>query len=221
MGALFNLKEYTPAGHVFFAAGCLLWAVSYIIVIKRAVKSKFVEIPILAVCCNFAWETLWSWCFITNMGPFYLWGYRIWFFLDIFIVYLIFRYGAKQLLLAALKKYFHLIFIFSLACCFLLLYYYIDIYDRPISHMGAYSGYIANILMSALYIPLLIGKGKTGAFSYLVAWCKGVGTFLITIFCFLKFSDPFLLSMCGVTTVLDATYIFIFTKNRKEYKGTD
>jgi hypothetical protein len=207
-----NLIDYTVIQHLFFALGCLLWVFTYLIVIKTIRKSAFIEIPLIAVTANFAWEFLWSFVFITNMGLLYVWGYRIWFFLDCFIVYGLFKHGYKQINIASLQKHSRLIIAFAIAAWTLILYYYIDIYDEPISHNGVYSGYILNVMMSAMYIPFLLRMKNSQPFSIRAAWFKGVGTLFITVFCFLKYSDGFLLSMCIVTTLLDAWYIYIIMK---------
>ncbi len=211
---IINLTDYTVLQHVLFASGCLLWVVTYIIVIKTIRKSRFIEIPLVAVTANFAWEFLWSFVFTTDMGLLYVWGYRIWFFLDCFIVYGLFRYGFKQIEIPQLVSKSKLIIAAGIASWLLILYYYINNYDAPISHNGAYSGYILNVMMSAMYIPLLLRLGASQPFSRWAAWCKGVGTFFISIFCFLKYTDGFLLSMCAVTTFLDATYIYLIMKNK-------
>ena len=79
--------------------------------------------------------------------------------------------------------------------------------------MGALSGYILNVMMSAMYITLYLRMKDNSGFSYAAAWLKGVGTFLISMFCFLHFSDNgWLLSMCVVTAVLDFVYIAMFKK---------
>ncbi len=214
---IINLKDYTPLEHVLFATGALLWVFTYIIVIKNIRKFKFIEIPIVAVCANFSWEFLWSFVFTTDMGELYVWGYRIWFFLDCYIVFGLFKYGWKQTSLEEIKKHYHLIVALCLAAWFACLYYYIDIYDAPITHMGANSGYILNVMMSALYPILLLRMNSLNGFSYLGGWFKGVGTFLITIFCFLKFPDhSWLLVLCAITTVLDAWYIYLFSVKRKK-----
>ncbi len=206
--SIINLQDYTITQHVLFALGCLLWVVTYIVVIKAIRTHQFIEIPIVAVTANFAWEFLWSFVFMTDMGLLYVWGYRLWFFLDCYIIYGLFLYGYKQMQLPQMRGRSAVWILFSLACSFAMLYFYIDRYDAPLSHMGAYSGYILNVMMSALYIPLLLRMRSVGKFSRLAAWCKGVGTLLISIFCVLKFQDPFLISMCVVTTFLDAIYIY-------------
>lgn len=92
-----------------------------------------------------------------------------------------------------------------------------DKYDTPFSHMGAYSGYILNVMMSALYIPLLLHMRNSAPFNRLAAaWCKGVGTLFISIFCFLKFEDPFLLSIGAVTTLLDGICLLHFAETTND-----
>lgn len=208
----FNLQDYTITQHLFFAIGCIGWIIVYAIVIANIRHKQFIEVPFIAVTANFAWEFLWSFVFTTNMGLIYIWGYRIWFFMDCFIVYGMFRYGSKQIGIESLQRHFHFLFVLSLASWFAILYFYIKLYDAPVTQMGANSGYILNVMMSAMYIPLLLRLRTSQHFSTAAAWFKGGGTFLITIFCFLKFTDPFLLSMCVVTTVLDALYIYLISR---------
>lgn len=205
---IINLTDYTILQHVFFALGCLLWVVTYIIVISAIRRKQFVEIPVVAVSANFAWEFLWSFFFITDMGLLYVWGYRIWFFLDCFIFLGLLHYGYKQMALPQFRSIAKPLTVALLAAWIFMLYFYIRNYDYPISHNGAYSGYILNVMMSALYIPAFLTYGKTLPFNTLAAWCKGIGTLFITVFCFLRYDDWFLLSMCVVTTLLDASYIY-------------
>jgi len=211
--SLFNLQDYSVTEHVFFATGCFLWVLTYVIVIKNIIKKQFVEIPIIAICANFTWEFLWSFIFKTDMGELYIWGYRIWFFMDCFIVYGMFRYGVKQVSINILQKHFNLSIIFCLLSWLVMLFYYIKLYDVPFTHMGANSGYILNVMMSTLYIISFLRYSQPTVFSYLAAWFKGLGTLLITIFCFLRFNDGFLLSMCVITTILDIVYIYILKRN--------
>lgn len=209
MKSIINLSDYTIVEHIFFALGCLLWVITYIIVIKSIKKNQFIEIPMIAVTANFAWEFLWSFYFITDMGSLYVWGYRIWFFLDCFIVFGLWKFGFKQLYAQIEQQYSKLIIALSFVCWILLLFYYIKNYDFPISHNGVYSGYILNVMMSGLYISLFLRTNLKTLMSKEGAWCKGVGTLFISIFCFLRYNEGFLLSMCIVNTVLDFVYIYL------------
>lgn len=214
MHSLFNIKDYTIADHVFFASGCLLWVFTYVIVIRNIIKKQFVEIPLIAICANFAWEFLWSFVFRTDMGELYVWGYRIWFALDCYIVFGLFRFGMKQVSIPVLKEYFSVITALCILAWTAMLYYYIKLYDVPFTHMGANSGYVLNVMMSGLFITLFLRMQQFHSFSFLSAWFKGVGTVLITVFCFLHFRDGFLLSMCIVTTLLDIAYIFLLHRKQ-------
>lgn len=216
MKHLINLENYTILEHLLFATGCLLWVFTYIIIINKIRKEQFVEIPIIAICSNFCWEFIWSFLFTTDMGELYVWGYHLWFILDCYIVYGLFKYGIKQVDIQSIKNNYTRIISAVLLGWFLLLYYFIKIYDEPITHMGANSGYAINLMMSALYIILILRVKTLNGFSYIAGWLKGVGTFLISIFCFLHFTDPFLLNMCVITGILDIVYISIFTIRRKE-----
>ena len=209
MNHWFNTVDYTVPEHICFAVGCFMWVVVYLIIIRNIHRIKFIEIPMVAICANFAWEFLWSWVFMTDMGLVYVWGYRIWFFLDCYIVYSVFRLGYKQLV-SLPKSFGKGIMTGGLIASFFMLYFYIKIYDAPMSHMGAYSGYVLSVLMSALFISLLIRKKDVSLFSEANAWLKFLGTFLVTVFCFMHFTDWFLLSMGVVTAVLDVFYLTFY-----------
>lgn len=217
MHTLFNLDDYTITQHFLFAIGAFLWVVAYVKLIFRFKKIQFIEIPLIAICANFSWEFLWGFVFKTNMGTFYQWGYRLWFILDIFIVYALFKYGKNQFTLPQLKGKALSFILFGMASWAAFLYFFIDEYDLEMTHMGAFSGYILNTMMSALYPVLFLKLNQPKLFSRLAGWSKGVGTFLISIFCFLKFPEyGWLLVMCVVTTLLDAWYIFLIETNRSD-----
>jgi hypothetical protein len=213
MHSIINLQDYTMPEVILFALGCLCWVIVYLIVIKNIRKHNFVEVPAVAVCANFAWEALWSWSYTTDMGLLFVWGYRIWFFLDVFIVISLFRYGYKQVINDQLRDKFIPYTIFGMVCWFGGLYFFIGEYGNP---MGATSGYILNVMMSALYIMLFLNRDSIEGFSFTAGILKGVGTALISIFCFMRWSDdPFLLVLCVATFVLDALYIYYFSQRRK------
>ena len=210
---LLNLKDYTPLELATFGVGCFLWIVTYFFALKSIYQRQFIEIPVVTIWGNIVWEFLWSWVFVPDIGSLFMWGYRVWFFMDCFIVLGAFLYGHKQVTIPGLAKHFKLISFLGILAWIPLLYFYIDIYDAPISKMGAFSGYLLNILISGFYITLAL-RMDWKLFSYPTAWCKGIGTLLISVFCFLHFTDGFLLSMCVVTGLLDAVYIYLFSRHR-------
>jgi hypothetical protein len=215
-----NLKDYSPLELIVFGGGCLCWIVVYYYTIRSIIKNQFIEIPLITVCGNIIWEFLWSWVFFTNMGSLFQWGYRVWFFMDCFIVYGLFRYGYKQISIHVFRENSKGLILFTMLAWFPLLFFYIKNYDVPLSHMGAYSGYILNVMISALYIPLILRLDDWKMFSYPAAWYKAIGNLLVNIFCFLHFDDWFLLSLCILTSILDAFYLYLLI-HRKSLKTTN
>ena len=214
-----NDHSYSVLELILFGSGCFLWIVVYYFTIRNIHRIQFIEIPLATVCGNIVWEFLWSWVFHTDMGDLFQWGYRIWFFMDCYIVYNLFRFGYKQISIPELRKHSQAIIAFGIAAWTPVLYFYIKLYDAPVSHMGAYSGYILNVMISAMYIPLAFRLKNWTLFSYGASWAKAVGNLLINLFCFIHFSDWFLFSLCILTTVFDVIFLVIFTNYRQKSYG--
>jgi len=211
-----NTADYSLAELTTFGVGCFCWIMVYFYTLKNIKQKQFIEIPLFTVCGNIIWEFLWSWVFYTNMGNLFQWGYRIWFFMDCVIVFSLFRYGYKQISIPAFRENARTLIFLIMLAWLPVLYFYIKNYDAPISHMGIYSGYILNVMISALYIPLVFRLQDWNLFSYPAAWFKAIGNLLINIFCFLHFNDWFLLSLCVLTSILDVYYIYLFQMARKK-----
>ena len=205
-----NTTDYSPPLLILFGIGCFGWVVSYIAVLRMVRRNQFVEIPAGAVVANVAWEFVWGFVYTTNMGMLFAWGYRIWFFLDVFIVYMLFKHGWKQLDSKLLVPFFRPGAAFGIAAWTIGLYYFIrEGYDTP---YGAISGYILNVMMSALYVVLIVKHAdKIAWFSGVVAWSKMLGTALLSVFNFIvRPEDYLLMTLYTVTFVLDVLYIAVF-----------
>lgn len=219
MDEWFNTDKYSVAQLILFGTAAAFWVVAYIIIIKDALKKKYVGIPIAAVAANFAWEVLWSTVFRTDMGMFFEWGYRIWCILDIYIVFLLFKYGAKQIDNAKQHKAFKPFFIFGWLSWMAGIYFFTKQYADPI---GAVSAYLVNANMSCLFILLLLRQPKelSVILRFDVAWYKMLGTALTSVFCFWVFPDQhFMLTMTVITFILDITYICLVYRFRKKYNS--
>ncbi|MEM7035688.1 MAG: hypothetical protein AAF570_01840, partial [Bacteroidota bacterium] len=105
--ALINYRDYELWAIILTMAGGLAWIVMYGLIVKKILKEKYVEMPIVAACGNFAWEFLWGFPFayMVTLGQIFVWSYRIWFILDLFIFYHVIMEGAKQIDIPELKKY--------------------------------------------------------------------------------------------------------------------
>ncbi len=205
-----NLDYYTPLQLILFGIGAVFWLVNYAYIIKNIIKHKFVEMPAAVLCANFTWEFLWGFVFEQNMGAVLGIGYKLWFVLDIFIVYSFYKYGNKQVTKPFIP-YFKELFSFALVSWLIVLYFfYKNNYDNPI---GANSAYVINILISSLYVLMFIRLEDKSVLSFTTAWTKCIGTAMISLMCILRWPEnTWLISMCLVCFLLDIYYIYIFKK---------
>lgn len=207
-----NRTDFTDFELALFALGCIGWVIAYIGVAVMLHRRKFVEIPAGAVAANIAWEFVWGFLYGSNMGKLFTVGYALWCVQDIFIAYSVFKYGARQLDSVGMVKYFKPAFAFGIVAWGLGIYYFIgDGYDTG---YGAISGYILNVMMSALYITLLL-KHDVNDFSVVVGWSKMLGTLLLSVFnVMVKGDNYFLMSLCAITFILDLVYLGLLHAKR-------
>jgi len=181
MNNLINLENLNLYQMILFSIGSVFWLLTYITYIKHIRKNKFVEIPLIVVALNIAWEFIWSFPFgssVSNyLGTGLQVGYSLWFFFDCYIFYGILKYGYKQFQTPFFRDNSKAIAI--LTVIFGLFFFYtfnIAGYDTEI---GTISAYIDNVLISALYIMLFVSHPDKKLFSYPIAWYKLLGTGLI------------------------------------------
>jgi len=210
---LINTAKYSTAELLFFAAGGLAWALAYMGVLREIVRKRFVEIPATAVTANIAWEFVWGVVHRTDLGSLFAWGYRLWFLLDVFIVWGLLRYGVDRVATPKLRRYFHAAVVLSVLAWTTALWLLVrQGYDTP---NGIVTGYMVTLLMSALYVPQFFREENRRRYSPFVAWCKLLGNGLVIVFCALAYSDNrFLLTICGVTLALDVYYTWLFHTRR-------
>jgi hypothetical protein len=205
----FNTSQYPVPLLILFGVGCFGWVVAYVAIVRNALHNQFLEIPAGAVVANIAWEFVWGFLYPNELGRFFSWGYRIWFFFDLGIVYMLFRFGERQVELPELKAVFRPACLFGIAAWAVGIYFFVgEGYDTG---YGAISGYILNTMMSALYVVIILRHGQLYDFSLVVAWSKMLGTALLTVFNFIVQShNPYLLLLCLLTLALDLLYIGLF-----------
>jgi hypothetical protein len=209
----FNLAEYEARELIVFGAGCVFWFIAYMKIILNIIKKKVIEMPYTMVCANIAWEFLWGFVFITNMGDFFVWAYRGWFFFDLFILWGTYRYGAKQVTIPEVAKRFSVVLTLCLASAFVLLYFFIRQHDDAI---GALSAYIINALTSAIYITMILRSTSPEDYSPLVAWTKMLGTGMVSVFVLMHWpGDHILLALAAFSFVADIVYIIILRSRIK------
>jgi len=210
-----NCVPYTDVQMVLFAGGCLMWVVAYGILIYETIKHKFMEMAAFAAASNFAWEALWSWAFRTDAGAFMVYTYRAWFFLDIFIFYLLLKYGHKQFNQGFFREHFKIWCSASLVGCTIIYYFFIKQgYDMPI---GANTAYICQIILSILCPIVLINAKTLAGFSFHFAWLRSFGTGANTVFMMLHYPDNHFVHSLGIMAfALDMGYLYLFKKKERE-----
>jgi hypothetical protein len=145
-------------------------------------------------------------------------GYKVWFFLDVFIVWGFYKYGYKQVA-ASVIPYYKGMFTFAVLAWLAALYFFIgNGIDNPI---GANSAYIINILISSLYIFMFLRLEDKSVLSFTAAWTKGAGTGLISIMCILRWPENnWLTVMCAACFIMDLFYFYLFFQYRKRKLGS-
>jgi hypothetical protein len=198
-----------------YLGGFLLWGVAYAILVVRIPRHRFVEIPFFAVCGNVTWEFLWGFVFEVEMlGETLQWFYRLGCVLDLFILAWVFRFGAQQVSLPALRRSFPLLLVGSLAGWTAFYWTFrAEGYDLP---LGSNSAYLINVVMSVLYIGLVLRVRDVSVFSTDLGWLKGLGTGMVTGFVFLAYPENTFVQTLGVlTALLDATYLVVLRARRR------
>lgn len=210
-----NCVPYTYYQVAVFATGCLMWVVAYAIMLRNAIKFKFIEMAAIAGISNFAWELLWGTIFTTDMGLFLVWTYRAWLIFDCFIIYQLFKYGHKQIRHPWIRAHFKSLLtvtgVFWLGIYGLLK---VQGYETPI---GSVSAYICQFVISILCLYLIINVKTLYGFSWHIAWLRGVGTGLVSLFMFSHYPENYFVHfLCVFSGICDLTYMIYFWKRMKK-----
>lgn len=216
--ALINFQDYPTIGLIFNGVGCLFWVVAYGVLVWEIRKKKFVEMPAYIAGANIGWEFVWSFIYHPDTGLLYALSYQAAFFLDCYIFYSVLRYGTKQPMNEESRKHFTLFSLVNFVFWILFSYTFrAEGYDTSI---GANSGYIINVILSLQCIFLLFQTRDTSRFSMLLAWCRTLGTGLITVSMFIFYPESNFIKLLGVSCfLLDSTYIYVLWKRHGTLLG--
>jgi len=219
---LINLTDYTWLDIGLILGGTLLWILAYAFILRNAIRNKFVEMPAPAAASNLAWEFVWGFLLVTNLGTLFQWGLRIWFIMDVFIFYYVLKYGIKQFNNPVFKKNFHWMEI-ALLIVWIPAFYYIDKegYDTP---MGTTSAYMITVVMAVLFIVNFVNAKNKSVFSLEVAISKGRGNRLMRIFVCVRHTEGRVCVkiMTVVVLFLNVLYILmVYKQKQSNYVGTN
>lgn len=208
----FNTELYTPLQITMFTTGALLWVVAYLVIIRRLFKSKHLDIPVYAVTLNFGCEVTTAVFAVPDMGLALVIAYWLWLLLDLFIVVGMFRYASKQTSHPFFQKNIRLFLVFLLPVTFVIQYHFILQFDLP---MAPIDSYLINLIMSMCFVYLAFVP-KEFSHSKTVAWCKFLGTGIISLMFLTKYPSKHLLTACYVgCACFDIVYIYILHNEDK------
>ncbi len=200
--------------------GCVLWTIAYGILIKLAYQHQVTTLPILAICLNFTWELM---AVFVLPNPSLAWTVLEWSWvvLDLGLVILLWRNGARNLSVAALRPYFHPLLLALLVLCFVgQLTFVLTFGDL----LGFIDAFIINLVMSALFISMFFQRGpRYPGLSYGAAWLKMIGTGCTSIQCAVLLPEirpdvpswGFLYFLYVVIFLLDAAYVALLHSARR------
>lgn len=211
---LIHSDTYPLSAMIFYYLGAVAWLTTYVMIVRRIFKDKFVEFPVIVVAGNVSWEIIGGFIIYPPLpfgGELLLYGWRAGVILDAIILYGVFKYGHKQWNHPLLQKYHALITTIAFFGLGALTYtYYTAGYDLP---MMFNSGMLLNLVMSVLCINLFLLKPDY-RFSPYIAWGKFLASSVFfMIYLFIVKPDAYFSVVLGVLCfILDITYIVMATK---------
>jgi hypothetical protein len=204
--------DWQTFGMIVGIIGDLLWLLAYILTIRVGFKEKAFGIPMLAICFNFSWEFIYVVLEPSqNSLKYYL--DLSWLLADIVIVYQLARYGKKLQPVPQMRKHFYAALVVTMAFCFIgqLAYHQQFLGVDPYGYQSAYD---INLMMSILFIFLFFDRQGMRGLSYGAAWCKMLGTGVLSLGTFLEFQHakvhaPFMDFLFVSIFAADIFYIYL------------
>ena len=216
MSSIFNNPDFTNIQIIFYFLGAFGWWASYILVIRKIIKDKWVEFPAFVIAANVAWEFLWGFIFDLSFGGImlqYVW--RGGFLLDAFMLYMVYKYGKSQYKTTFIRDNYYFLLTGALVSFFFLIYFYVRHgYDLA---MGFNSGMILNLIHSIGCLLLFYDHPKR-KFSEWIGITRFLGTNVFLFIYMLMYREPqyFTITMLTMTFIIDLYYISQVIKRNRQ-----
>jgi hypothetical protein len=200
--------------NIIGAIGCIFWIAAYILIIRQCFTDKSYGLPMVAICMNLAWEFLASWV-IPNPVPLWHLFDRVWFFVDLVIVYQMCRWGRQFQTIPEVRDNFYSIILGTTVLAGAGLYgFYLQYHDL----LGLMGAFIVNLVMSVTFLFFYFARRNQDrrGLSVSAAWCKMLGTLGTAIECHyvIGMTQPwlgglsFLTFLCLSIFLFDCLYIY-------------
>jgi len=214
-----NTKDYTWTEFFFYGSGAFMWVIAYVIYIRNILKYKYVEMPVFAGCCDVAWECVWSFFAVNNMGMLFQAANYVWFFLDagFIFTYGVLFFGAKQFVSPQLTRrgvFIPMCLAIATAAGVVTWFMHSQGLDNAV---GGRSAYLIQLSISFLYIPLMLRQTSLEHFSFTANWTRSLGSAMVVVFFLLHYPDDrFLLTIGTTAAITDATFLILFKQKERQ-----
>jgi hypothetical protein len=214
---IFSNPDFSKTQIIFYFLGAFGWFASYILVVRKIIKDKWVEFPAFVIAGNVAWEFLWGFVFDLSFGGIFLqYVWRGGFLLDAFMLYSVYKYGKKQYKMEFIRKnYVFLVTGVFIAMMTMLYLYVMHGYDIA---MGFNSGMILNIIHSVGCV-LLFMDHPDRKFSFWIGITRFLGTnvFFFAYLLYYREVQYFSISMIVISIVIDSYYLYEVVRRNKKF----
>lgn len=214
-----NNPAFSDLQVALYLLGAFGWCASYILVIRKIIKEKWVEFPAFVIAGNIAWELLWGFFLDLSFGGMFLqYVWRGGFLMDVFMFYAIFRYGNKQYHMPFIHKNYHLLLVGVFFSFLFMVYFYAKhSYDLA---MGFNSGMILNIIHSVGCLLLFLNHPKR-RFSFWIGFTRVLATDVFFFAYILLYDIPqyFTITMCVIVAIIDFYYLYAVAKRNRQFNG--
>lgn len=205
--------------HIVCSTGCVLWIAAYVAFALKAARDRVPAIPTIAMCLNFAWESIYL--LMPNFNVLWPALNLGWLGLDCVLMWQLLRYGPamqRHPLLARTFRYWVPVVVGLAAWG--QLSFAITYRDR-LAMVAAFS---INLVMSALFIWTFFQRPDQRGLSLVGAWLKLLGTLgtAIGAHVFLPLMNPevkhwhYLTFVCATILLLDFVYVGLLHHARRE-----
>jgi hypothetical protein len=212
-----NIPQIIHSNDILLNLGGFFWLLTYLFAIYISYKDKVIAIPCFAVAVNFAWEILFL-LTVPQTNLFYCFD-MIACILDLIIFIFTYRYLINERNyknhIMTMKYGFLSLWLGS----FFLIYFF---ENETHSYLMRLSGYIDNLIMSYLFCGMYWRRGSLLGQSSLLALCKLLGTFFITLWnSHVTPFSWFILTTGSCVFVLDLYYFIVLVSHKtNSYENT-
>lgn len=180
LNGLLAQPGFSPSQLAVGAVMYLAWTVAYLLIIVKGFRERSYGVPWASLCTNIAWEAIFAFDLTgARLAPFFVWGNRVWFVIDVVIVAQFLRYGRDAQTVPVLRRHFYPLAVASLAMAYAFVHTF-TLYFSDVK--GVASSMTMNLTMSVLYVFMQLNRPDGRGMSYPAAWLKMIGTAAGSVF---------------------------------------